>query len=76
MIRQRLKDIEIQRWLREINNGNRKDANQSNKMRTYLVLKTIDNYKWEDYLALNSSNKTVTKQPQISHRDRTLFETV
>ena len=45
MIRQRLKDIEIQRWLSEINNGNRKDANQSNKMRTYLVLKTIDNYK-------------------------------
>ena len=76
MIRQRLKDIEIQRWLREINNGNRKDVNQSNKMRTCMVLKTIDNYKCEDYLALNSSNKTVTKQPQISHRDRTLFETV
>ena len=50
MIRQRLKDIELQRWLREINNGTRKDANQSNKMRTYRVFKTIDNYKCEDYL--------------------------
>ena len=33
-IRQRLKDIELQRWLSEINNDIRKDANQSNKMRT------------------------------------------
>ena len=43
MIRQRLKDIELQRWLSEINNDTRKDANQSNKMRTYRLLKTIDN---------------------------------
>ena len=35
IIRQRLKDIELQRWLREINNDTRKDANQGNKMRTY-----------------------------------------
>ena len=35
MIRQRLKDIELQRWLNETNNDTRKDANQSNKMRTY-----------------------------------------
>ena len=34
MIRQRLKDIKLQRWLTEINNDTRKDANQSNKMRT------------------------------------------
>ena len=35
MTRQRLKDIALQRWLSEINNDTRKDANQSNKMRTY-----------------------------------------
>ena len=50
MIRQRLKDIELQRWLSEINNDTRKDANQSNKMRTYPLFKMIDNYKCEDYL--------------------------
>ena len=50
MIRQRLKDIELQRWLSEINNDTRKDANQSNKMRTYRLFKTIDNYRCEDYL--------------------------
>ena len=50
IIRQRLKDIELQRWLIEINNDIRKDANQSNKMRTYRLFKTIDNYKCEDYL--------------------------
>ena len=50
MIRQWLKDIELQRWLSEINNDTRKDANQSNKMRTYRLFKTIDNYKCEDYL--------------------------
>ena len=49
MIRQRLKDIELQRWLSEINNDTRKDANQSNKMRTCRLFKTIDNYKCEDY---------------------------
>ena len=42
--------IELQRWLSEINNDTRKDANQSNKMRTYRLFKTIDNYKCEDYL--------------------------
>ena len=50
IIRQRLKDIELQRWLSEINNDTRKDANQRNKMRTYWLFKTIDNYKCEDYL--------------------------
>ena len=39
MIRQRLKDIELQRWLSEINNDTRKDANQNNKMRTYRIFK-------------------------------------
>ena len=32
IIRQRLKDIELQRLLSEINNDTRKDANQGNKM--------------------------------------------
>ena len=41
MIRQRRKDIEIQRW--QINNGARKEANQSNKMRTYRLFKKTDN---------------------------------
>ena len=50
MIRQRLKGIELQRCLSEINNNTRKDANQRNKMRTYQLFKTIDNYKCEDYL--------------------------
>ena len=54
MIRQRLKDIELQnlRWLSEINNDTRKNANHSNKMKTYRLFKTIDNYKCEDYLHL------------------------
>ena len=34
MIRQRLKDIKLQRWLTEMNNDTRNDANQSKKMRT------------------------------------------
>ena len=50
-------------------------------MRTHRLLKTIDNYKCEDYLdqvtntrhRIALTNKTVTKQPQISHRDRTLY---
>ena len=42
--------IDLQRWLSEINNDTRKDANQSNKMKTYRLFKTIDNYKCEDYL--------------------------
>ena len=50
MIRQRLKAIELQRCLSQINNDTRKDAIQRKKMRTYLLFKTIDNYKCEDYL--------------------------
>ena len=72
MIRQRLKDIELQRWLSEINNDTRKDANQSNKMRTYRLFKTIDNYKCEDYLHRVTHTrhritltKTATRPPQI-----------
>ena len=36
-----IKDIELQRWLSEINIDTRKDANQGNKMRTYRLFKTI-----------------------------------
>ena len=50
IIRQRLKDIELQRWLSEITNHTRKDVSQSNKLRTNRLFKTIDNYKCEDYL--------------------------
>ena len=60
MTRQRLKDIELQRWLSKINNDYRKDANQSSKMRTYRLFKMIDNYKCEDYIQLDYSNKTAT----------------
>ena len=50
MISQQLKDIELQRWLSEIKNDTRKDANQINKIGAYRLFKTIDNYKIEDYL--------------------------
>ena len=35
IIKQRLKDIELQRWLSDVNNDVRKDANQKNKLRTF-----------------------------------------
>ena len=50
IIKQRLKDIELQRWLSDVNNDVRKDANQKNKLRTFRKFKTIENYKCEDYL--------------------------
>ena len=34
IIKQRLKDSELQRWLSGVNNDVRKDANQKNKLRT------------------------------------------
>ena len=49
MIRQRLEDIELQRSLSEMYKDTRKDANQRNKMRTYRLFKTVDNYKRERY---------------------------
>ena len=49
IIKQRLKDIELQRWLSDVNNDVRKDANQKNKLRTFRKFKTIENYKC-DYL--------------------------
>ena len=56
----------------------RKDANQGNKM---VIQNDRQLQMWRlptsghQYTAENSSNKTATYQPQISHRDRTLFET-
>ena len=51
IIKQRLKDIELQRWISDVNNDVRKDANQKNKLlRTFRKFKTIENYKCEDYL--------------------------
>ena len=40
----------IRQRLKEISNDIRKDANKSNKMRTYRLFETTDNYKCEDYL--------------------------
>ena len=83
IIRQRLKDIELQRWLSEINNDIREDANQGNKMRTYRFFKRIDNYKCEDYLhqVTNTRHRIALTKLRLSNhklarRDRTLFETV
>ena len=39
IIKQRLKDIELQRWLSDVNNDVRKDANQKNKIRTFRKFK-------------------------------------
>ena len=67
-IRQRLKDIELQRWLSEINNDTRKDANQGNKMHENLPVIQNDRQlqMWRlptsghQYTTQNSSNKTAT----------------
>ena len=80
IIRQRLKDVELQRWLSEINNDTRKDASQSNRMRTYRSFKTIDNYKCEDYLhqVTNTRHRIALTKLRLSnhkYRDWTLFET-
>ena len=69
IIRQRLKDIELQRWLSEINNDTRKDANQGNKIRTYRLFKTTDNYKCEDYLhqVTNTRHRIALKKLRLSN---------
>ena len=50
MIRQRLKDIELQRWLMTTPEKMLTKATKMQKMRTHRLFKTIDNYKCEDYL--------------------------
>ena len=70
-VRQRLEDIELQRWFSEMNNDTRKDPNQSNKMRTYRKVKKIDNYRCEDYLhqVTNIRHRTtMTKLRLSNHR--------
>ena len=60
IIRQRLEDIELQRWFSEMNNDIRKDPNQSNKMR-----------RCEDYLCqvTNIRHRTsITKLRLSNHR--------
>ena len=71
IIKQRLEDFELRRWFSEMNNDIRKDPNQSNKMRTYRKVKTIDNYRCEDYLhqVTNIRHRTtMTKLRLSNHR--------
>ena len=72
IIKQRLKDIELQRWLSDVNNDVRKDAaNQTNKPRTFRKFKTIENYKCEDYLrqVTNVQHRiTLTKLRLSNHK--------
>ena len=71
IIKQRLKDIELQRWLSDVNNGVRKDVNQKNKLRTFRKFKTIKNYKCEDYLrqVTNVQHRiTLTKLRLSNHK--------
>ena len=70
IIRQRLKDIEIQRWLSEINNDTRNETKKGNKTRTYRLFKTIDNYKCEDYLhqITNTRHRIALTKLRLSNR--------
>ena len=71
IIKQRLESIELQRWSNEMNNGFRKDPNQSSKMRIYRKVKKVDNYRCEDYLhqVTNIRHRTtMTKLRLSSHR--------
>ena len=70
-ITQRLKDIELQRWLRDINNDVRKDANQKNKLRAFRKFKIKENYKCEDYLRQVTNIRhriTLTKLRLSNHK--------
>ena len=72
IIKQRLKDIELQRWLIKWRKHDvRKDANQKNKHRTFWKFKTIENYKCEDYLrqVTNIQHRiTLTKLRLSNHK--------
>ena len=50
-------------------NDTRKDANQRNKMRTYQLFKTIDNYECEDYLhqVTNTRHRIALTKLRISN---------
>ena len=69
IIKQRLKDIELQRWLSD--SDVRKDTNQKNKLRTFRKIKTIENYKCEDYLRQVTNIRhriTLTKLSLSNHK--------
>ena len=69
IIKQRLKDIELQRWLIDVtDNDVRKDADQKNKLRTFRKFKTIKNYKCEDYLrqVTNIRHRITVTKPRPS----------
>ena len=74
--KQRLTDIELQRWLSEISNDTRKLANQSNKMRTYCLFKTTDNYKCEDYLHRVTNTRHRLTLPKLQLRNHKLRTSV
>ena len=54
-LKQRLHDIEFQKWLSDMFNDSGRSGNQSNKMRVYRTFKT--EYKYESYL----DNVTIVK---------------
>ena len=71
IIKQRLKDIKLQRWLSDVNNDVRKDANQKNKLRTFRKFKTIENDKCADYLRQVTNIRhqiTLTKLRLSNHK--------
>ena len=84
IVKQRLKDIELQRWLSDGNNDVRKDANQKNKLRIFRKFKTMENYKCEDYLRQVTNIRhriTLTKLRLSDHklaiyRDRSVCKTL
>ena len=69
-IRQRLKDIVLQCFMRERSNDMTRDADQNNKMRTYRKFKTMENYKCGYYLRQVTDTRhriTLTKLRLSNH---------
>ena len=69
-IRQRLRDIVLQCFMRERSNDMTRDADQNNKMRTYRKFKTIENYKCGYYLRQVTDTRhriTLTKLRLSNH---------
>ena len=69
-IRQRLKDIVLQCFMRERSNDMTRDADQNNKMRRYRKFKTIENYKCGYYLRQVTDTRhriTLTKLRLSNH---------
>ena len=70
LIRQRLKDIELQYQMRERSDDMTRDADQNNIMRTYRKFKTIENCKCDDYLRQVTNTRqriTLTKLRLSNH---------